>query len=391
MNKFILLVALIFSLNITAQVGIGTTTPRSTLDVPSSDVNTPTNTDGVLIPRVRSFAATNPTALQEAMLVFLTRDITGYNKGFHYWDNTRTDWIPINNSEWKDGTNSNGDQLIYAAQARSNSVDIVVTDDGKIGFGTDNPIERLELKGPGDNDFQITSASTNPPNLIFYNTGGTLDAPTALTSTQEIGSVIMKTHDGNNIVENGGFRFYMDGVVTPGSAPSRFIINTTPRGSTTQQQRISVRENGNVGISEANPTATLHLRAGTNTANSAPLKLTPGTNLNTPENGAMEFDGSELYYTRNTNREIVLSGYKSTRTINFATINRNSVRENSFTVTGARLGMSCACSPRGAIENNLIWSCYVSAANTVVLRLANISNSSINPGNRVWNITVLAD
>jgi hypothetical protein len=47
------------------------------------------------------------------------------------------------------------------------------------------------------------------------------------------------------------------------------------------------------------PTATLHLIAGTTTANTAPIKLTSGANLTTPENGAIEYDGTHLYYTDN--------------------------------------------------------------------------------------------
>lgn len=45
------------------------------------------------------------------------------------------------------------------------------------------------------------------------------------------------------------------------------------------------------------PTARLHIAAGTAAASSAPLKLTAGTNLTTPENGAFEFDGTNLYFT----------------------------------------------------------------------------------------------
>lgn len=47
----------------------------------------------------------------------------------------------------------------------------------------------------------------------------------------------------------------------------------------------------------SSPTAKLHIAAGTAAATSAPLKLTAGTNLTTPENGAFEFDGTNLYFT----------------------------------------------------------------------------------------------
>ncbi|MBK8576388.1 MAG: hypothetical protein IPN90_12165 [Elusimicrobia bacterium] len=57
---------------------------------------------------------------------------------------------------------------------------------------------------------------------------------------------------------------------------------------------------GNVGIGTTSPTAALHLKAGTAAANTAPLKFTAGTNLTTPEAGAVEFDGTDLYFSTDT-------------------------------------------------------------------------------------------
>ncbi|MEI7529159.1 MAG: hypothetical protein WCK76_09455, partial [Elusimicrobiota bacterium] len=54
---------------------------------------------------------------------------------------------------------------------------------------------------------------------------------------------------------------------------------------------------GNVGIGTTSPTAALHLKAGSYAAGTAPLKLTSGTNLSATEAGAVEFDGSHLYFT----------------------------------------------------------------------------------------------
>lgn len=54
---------------------------------------------------------------------------------------------------------------------------------------------------------------------------------------------------------------------------------------------------GNVGIGLTNPSGRLHIKAGTATAGTAPLKLTSGVNLTTPETGAMEYDGTDLFFT----------------------------------------------------------------------------------------------
>jgi hypothetical protein len=50
------------------------------------------------------------------------------------------------------------------------------------------------------------------------------------------------------------------------------------------------------------PTALLHIKAGTATAGTAPIKLTSGTALTTPEDGAMEYDTSHLYFTIGSTR-----------------------------------------------------------------------------------------
>ena len=45
------------------------------------------------------------------------------------------------------------------------------------------------------------------------------------------------------------------------------------------------------------PTAKIHVGAGTTSANTAPLKFASGTVMTTPEAGAIEYDGTDLFYT----------------------------------------------------------------------------------------------
>lgn len=54
---------------------------------------------------------------------------------------------------------------------------------------------------------------------------------------------------------------------------------------------------GNIGMYVQSPTARLHLPAGAAAAGNAPLKLTTGTALTTPEDGAIEYHASHLYFT----------------------------------------------------------------------------------------------
>lgn len=55
--------------------------------------------------------------------------------------------------------------------------------------------------------------------------------------------------------------------------------------------------NGKTGLGVNDPTARLHLQASDGTAGTAPIKLTSGTVLATPEAGTIEFDGANIYLT----------------------------------------------------------------------------------------------
>ncbi len=90
---------LFFPVVVFSQVGINTTNPNAQLDIKSSNEATPSNTDGLLIPKVDAFPATNPTVAQQGMLVYLKNDIGATLKGFYYWNNTTTTWIPIKGSD----------------------------------------------------------------------------------------------------------------------------------------------------------------------------------------------------------------------------------------------------------------------------------------------------
>ena len=61
-----------------------------------------------------------------------------------------------------------------------------------------------------------------------------------------------------------------------------------------------------VGIGVASPNAYLHLPASSSDGGTAPLKFTAGTLMNSPENGAFEFDGTHLYFTIGNTRNTII-------------------------------------------------------------------------------------
>lgn len=71
-------------------------------------------------------------------------------------------------------------------------------------------------------------------------------------------------------------------------------------GGTATAERMRITSSGNVGIGVTSPTAVLHLKAGTATASTAPLKFNTGTLLTAAEAGAVEFLTDAFYGTITT-------------------------------------------------------------------------------------------
>jgi len=88
---------------------------------------------------------------------------------------------------------------------------------------------------------------------------------------------------------------------TAGSAlnsPSHSLLHRQFDIDTSASEQSMVIDNtGNVGIGTTSPTAVLHLKAGTATASTAPIKLTSGVVNTTPEAGTIEFDGTDLFFS----------------------------------------------------------------------------------------------
>jgi hypothetical protein len=76
-----------------AQVGVRNTDPKAVLDIKASNQGTPLYTDGILVPRIAAFPATNPGVDQTGMLIYLTTTNGPDTPGFYYWDNG---WYKLN-------------------------------------------------------------------------------------------------------------------------------------------------------------------------------------------------------------------------------------------------------------------------------------------------------
>ena len=145
---------------------------------------------------------------------------------------------------------------------------------GNVGIGTTGPGAKLDVNGgilvEGTNQLSFTTAGAE---YIYSPYAGAL-----------------------HTVSRGGIRLWADSNSNDDNSLPVFEIHSDDAAEAGTAKLVMLGT-GNVGIGTTVPTAVLHLKAGTATASTAPLKLTSGTVLTTSEAGAVEYDGTHLYFT----------------------------------------------------------------------------------------------
>lgn len=223
------LFAPIFLLGITvsAQVGINTETPQSTLDVRSKTADTTTGIativspdDGILVPRIASFGSVN--GITDGQLVYLTANVIGtgtvanpqYKKGFHYWNAPNTTWTPIDTDTGGAATNDDW-HLIGNAGTSSATNFIGTTDNQDFVVKRNNIFSGLigvENTSWGNNSFNTTGTGVRntaigalavTSNTVGYgNTGVGYNAITANTTGNNNTALGINTLLANTTGEN---------------------------------------------------------------------------------------------------------------------------------------------------------------------------------------------
>lgn len=151
-------------------------------------------------------------------------------------------------------------------------------------------------------------------------------------------------------------------------------------------RRMSINSDGLCGIGVTNATATLQLKAGTATANTAPLKINSGTVMSTPEDGCVEYNGTKWYTTIGTDRREIIRGATYSPTLTPTAVAANSESIQSFTITGLIVPCSINISPPAAMSGlGIMWS-RVSATNTLDVCFRNFTAGSLTPPTGTWRI-----
>ncbi len=159
----------LMSAYVQAQVGINNTDPKASLDVTVVDPLQPSAQDGLLIPRLDSFPATNPGADQQSMIIYLTTADGINDPGFYFWDNnagTSGAWtalgdnnaIPLNADFWQTEGNAGTTAANFLGTIDNQPLNIRTNDVLRMRITTKG---QLEFLNTGNSVFVGSSAGTN--------------------------------------------------------------------------------------------------------------------------------------------------------------------------------------------------------------------------------------
>lgn len=95
--------------------------------------------------------------------------------------------------------------------------------------------------------------------------------------------------------------------------------------------------------------------------------------------------GTAVYYAQNPEE---YARYHASVTVNPGLIAANTTVGTSVTVNGVGAGDTCMLGPPAAIDAGLGWSCVVTAADTVNVRIHNVSAGGITPASASWAVIV---
>jgi hypothetical protein len=292
MKKIILTFAILATGFASAQVGVGNTDPKATLDVNKASYTTGEQA-GIAVTQqtAAQIEAMTTTDLKAGTLVYATTDTGTTINATGYWNWNGTTWVKTGSGSGKfvDGTNP---------------LDAVYTT-GKVGIGTATPNASSILdisttsQGvllPRMTRSQMTAISNPASGLGVWNTSeggdlmfniGTPAAPRWATSFNLTAGYSIQTDYIMGFRTNGGGFFSSSGLFYSGTGPSGFSygtglgsnggyifsdgggfsISTFAPGSgdavANKWSAFAVANNGNVGIGLGAPLAPLHIKAGT--------------------------------------------------------------------------------------------------------------------------------
>jgi hypothetical protein len=213
-----------------------------------------------------------------------------------------------------------GTTLATGSTLQTSSEKMTILGNGNVGIGTTSPGYALTLES---GQLALPNGSVSSPSVFFpssnvgifglseafyFSSAGSYIAKYTSSGLASPGYSFFGIDDASaktiKMGQLGNLTFSSSTSVSPNQAAdiniSRGAAGKLYVGNGTQGDFTGTLIAGNVGIGTTSPTAYLHLKAGTATAGTAPLKFNTGTLLTSAEAGAMEFLTDAYYVTTTT-------------------------------------------------------------------------------------------
>ena len=266
-KKLFLAASVLFGTTVFAQVGINTTTPNAQLDIRATSATAPSNTDGLLIPKIDVFPTTNPTAAQQGMLVYLTTTVGTNTPGFYYWNNPTTSWVGI-------GGSATGNNWALAGNTVNATTDFMgSTNNADVIFKRNN----VRAGRLGVDNTSIGVGALNPLVTGTYNTSigmYTLSNTTTGSQNTTIGEESLRSNTSGNLnTGNGAHALYFNSTGSGNTASG----SNSLQSNTTGNYNTGLGYNSQTGANLTNATA-IGANASATTSNSLVLGSINGVN-----------------------------------------------------------------------------------------------------------------
>ena len=262
-----------------------------------------------------------------------------------------------------------------------------------IDAGTTSSYNPVVVQGSIDSFFQfniqnLSTGSHASSDIVATSNAGTETSyyvDMGINGSNNTSNIFGKSNDA--YLYNAGENFF---IAT--STPGKSLIFLQGGTDSANNEKMRIAANGNVGIGAPAPTAALQLKRGTATAGTAPLKLTSGVNLTTPETGAVEFDGTNYFATSGTTRYTLAKTLTATITYDFPSTATYGASTVTLTVNGAADGDVVVLGVPNANSAGLstaFYTAYVSAANTVTIKFVNGTGGAIDPPSGLFRVSII--
>jgi hypothetical protein len=424
----------------TGSIGIGTTSPQASIEIAKNITGSNVddglilnNTSGSLSPAIHFKNTTFPNSQSRLYTYAYEMTFEGTTNNGSSWSNVfkmAPGYSNINSSFLSIGTTTESDAKLAVSGSTiiGNTYDYITATPlssgllvkGSVGIGTTTPWgSKLDLYGDmiisGNSRYLNFGATNGSSGYGFFDNNGTLQYKNSggswanlgsggssqwTTSVSDInfatGKVSIGTTTTNKLLTIAGSDTNYGNIVSEGDNLPGYLISNL--SATTDYKNWSMYADSLNGLyfttlNDSMTSGNLWLKVTRSGTNINDIKFLNG-NLSvngkattTASNGNIATEGSMTIGNGGT---AIAKHLSTTGTVGNAgaAVTLGSCASSTITVTGAASGDSVVATPPSAIEDYFVWSAYVSAPDTVKVRLCNPTGGSLNSADLTWRIDV---